>query len=222
MERSFYDVLGVAPDADEETVVRAFRQKAKAHHPDVSDEDNARAIFKRLKTAKEALTDETARARYDRLGHETYVREHVDGNGWGVTQDVGTATSSASTAARQYVEQQATARREPTASASTRSQQTRGGTTAYGTATDYYTPGQRVNPTVTATSNWSLGSMVRDVGPLILGHVLFFVSAIAMAIILTTGGALGQPSSVATIALAGSMILITVFVSVMHMISRLS
>src|SRR6202521_3191493 len=36
-----YDVLGVAPDADEKAIGNAFRAAAKACHPDLNPEDRA-------------------------------------------------------------------------------------------------------------------------------------------------------------------------------------
>jgi molecular chaperone DnaJ len=33
-ERSYYDILGVAKDADEKDLKAAFRKKAMEHHPD--------------------------------------------------------------------------------------------------------------------------------------------------------------------------------------------
>ncbi|RJQ66448.1 MAG: hypothetical protein C4519_25560, partial [Desulfobacteraceae bacterium] len=34
-----YDVLGIAPGADEQTIKRAYRRLAKKHHPDVNPGD---------------------------------------------------------------------------------------------------------------------------------------------------------------------------------------
>lgn len=73
MSEDFYDVLGVDRDASEEEINRAFRKKAAKYHPDVSDEPNAEETFKRIKKAKEVLTDEEQRQLYDQLGHERYL-----------------------------------------------------------------------------------------------------------------------------------------------------
>jgi len=82
MTGPFYGVLGVGPDADEGEIRRAYRQRVKDHHPDVSADPDASERFKRLTTARETLTDRTERARYDRLGHEAYVAAHVDSSVW--------------------------------------------------------------------------------------------------------------------------------------------
>ncbi|MFB6111984.1 MAG: molecular chaperone DnaJ [Halobacteriaceae archaeon] len=72
MAEDFYDVLGVSQDADEEEIKQAYRKKAAKYHPDVSDEPDAEETFKKIKKAKEVLTDEEQRQLYDRLGHERF------------------------------------------------------------------------------------------------------------------------------------------------------
>jgi len=79
---TFYSLLGVAGDADTETIRRAYREVVKECHPDVADDPAAPETFKRLTTARDVLVDEHERARYDRLGHDTYVQRHVDSNVW--------------------------------------------------------------------------------------------------------------------------------------------
>ena len=69
-KRDYYDVLGVARDAGEAEVKKAFRRLARELHPDVSTEPDAEARFKELAEAYEVLSDADKRARYDRFGHE--------------------------------------------------------------------------------------------------------------------------------------------------------
>ncbi len=78
MTETFYDVLGVPETADQEEITAAYREKVKKYHPDVSDREDAAERFKAVTRAEEVLGDETERARYDRLGHDAYVR-HLDG-----------------------------------------------------------------------------------------------------------------------------------------------
>lgn len=85
MDETFYTALGVEVDADEETIKSAYRTHVKNTHPDVSDDPGATEEFKRLTTARDVLLDSTERKRYDRLGHNTYVREHVTDSAWSVT-----------------------------------------------------------------------------------------------------------------------------------------
>ncbi|MFP4591695.1 MAG: molecular chaperone DnaJ [Halobacteriales archaeon] len=79
MSEDFYAVLGVDRDATEEEITRAFRKKAAKYHPDVSDEPDAEETFKRVKKAKEVLTDEEKRQLYDQLGHERYLEYEKTG-----------------------------------------------------------------------------------------------------------------------------------------------
>jgi molecular chaperone DnaJ len=71
MPRDPYDVLGVARDADETTIKKAFRKLARELHPDVNAHDpNAEDKFKEAAEAYEILNDPERRATYDRHGHE--------------------------------------------------------------------------------------------------------------------------------------------------------
>ncbi|MDS0298333.1 DnaJ domain-containing protein [Halogeometricum sp. S1BR25-6] len=76
---NFYDLLGVSEDAAPADVKRAWRGKAREYHPDVNDDARAGVQFKTLRAAYEVLSDETKRAAYDRMGHERYVAERLDG-----------------------------------------------------------------------------------------------------------------------------------------------
>lgn len=73
MSQSYYDLLGVGPEASTETVEAAYRQRAKETHPDRSDAPDATEQFKAICRARDVLTDPQERARYDRLGHDAYV-----------------------------------------------------------------------------------------------------------------------------------------------------
>lgn len=69
--RDYYEVLGVARDADEATVKKAFRRLARELHPDVNSHDpQAEEKFKEAAEAYEVLCDPDRRATYDRYGHE--------------------------------------------------------------------------------------------------------------------------------------------------------
>jgi molecular chaperone DnaJ len=87
MSEDFYDILGVSRDASEEEIQKAYRNKASEYHPDVSDDPDAEEKFKKVKKAKEVLTDEEKRQAYDRMGHERFEqaekRGGFDGNGPG-------------------------------------------------------------------------------------------------------------------------------------------
>src|SRR5262249_28793428 len=67
--RDYYAVLGVARDASDVEIKRAFRELARKHHPDVSPDNNGEA-FREINEAYAVLSDPDARARYDRWGHQ--------------------------------------------------------------------------------------------------------------------------------------------------------
>jgi molecular chaperone DnaJ len=68
-ERDYYEVLGVARDASESEVKRAFRALARELHPDVSVAQDADGRFREVAEAYEVLSDPDRRATYDRFGH---------------------------------------------------------------------------------------------------------------------------------------------------------
>jgi molecular chaperone DnaJ len=72
-KRDYYEVLGVARDATDQEIKRAFRGLAKQFHPDRNPDD--RAAEERFKEANEAyavLSDPDKRAAYDRFGHGAF------------------------------------------------------------------------------------------------------------------------------------------------------
>ncbi|QEC49639.1 J domain-containing protein [Baekduia soli] len=69
--RDPYEVLGVARDADDTTIKKAFRKLARELHPDVNKHDpDAEEKFKEAAEAYEILNDADRRATYDRYGHD--------------------------------------------------------------------------------------------------------------------------------------------------------
>jgi curved DNA-binding protein CbpA len=60
-----YVVLGIAEDADEETIRSAFRALARRYHPDVGA-GSSPDQFQRAREAYETLVDPERRRRYDR------------------------------------------------------------------------------------------------------------------------------------------------------------
>lgn len=69
-KRDFYEILGVAKDADEATLKKAYRKVAMQFHPDRNPGDKeAEEKFKEAAEAYEVLSDADKRARYDRFGH---------------------------------------------------------------------------------------------------------------------------------------------------------
>jgi molecular chaperone DnaJ len=66
--RDYYEVLGVARDADAPTIKAAFRRLARRYHPDRSTEPDAEERFKEVAEAYAVLSDPAKRADYDTRG----------------------------------------------------------------------------------------------------------------------------------------------------------
>jgi curved DNA-binding protein len=66
--RDYYTIMGVARDATQDEIKRAYRKLARKYHPDVSKEKDAESRFKEVGEAYEVLKDAEKRAAYDQLG----------------------------------------------------------------------------------------------------------------------------------------------------------
>jgi curved DNA-binding protein len=68
--KDYYARLGLAKDATQEDIRRAYRKLARRYHPDVSKEVDAEAQFKEVAEAYEVLKDPERRAAYDAVGSQ--------------------------------------------------------------------------------------------------------------------------------------------------------
>ncbi|MEQ8842536.1 MAG: molecular chaperone DnaJ [Acidimicrobiales bacterium] len=65
----YYETLGVASNATEEEIKRAYKKLARTYHPDLNPGDiEAEARFKEVGAAYEVLSDRERRSRFDRFG----------------------------------------------------------------------------------------------------------------------------------------------------------
>ena len=64
----FYALLGVARDASEAEIKKAYRKLAMEYHPDRNTAPEAEEKFKEITEAYEVLRDPQKRAAYDRYG----------------------------------------------------------------------------------------------------------------------------------------------------------
>ncbi len=67
-DQDYYAVLGVARNASDEDIRRAFRRKAMEFHPDRNKNADAEDKFKEINEAYQVLSDSQKRAQYDRFG----------------------------------------------------------------------------------------------------------------------------------------------------------
>jgi len=89
-DKDFYKTLGVAKDADEQTLKKAYRKLARQFHPD-SNPGNAaaEAKFKEISEAYSVLSDSQQRREYDQLrAMGSGARFAAGGSGGGGFEDV--------------------------------------------------------------------------------------------------------------------------------------
>jgi len=83
-KRDYYEVLGVAKNASDEDIKKAYRKLAMKHHPDRNPDDKgAEEKFKVAKQAYEILSDADKRAAYDQFGHAGVDQQAGMGGGYG-------------------------------------------------------------------------------------------------------------------------------------------
>jgi len=79
-KRDYYEVLGVAKNADEKTIKKAYRKLAKKYHPDTNaGNPDAEKKFKEVTEAYSVLSDPEKKKMYDQFTGNLIIRHtHSD------------------------------------------------------------------------------------------------------------------------------------------------
>lgn len=88
MKRDYYEVLGVAKDADASTIKRAYRKLAMEFHPDRNPGPEAEEVFKEASEAYEVLSDTSKRQTYDRGGFDGLRNQGFSGFSGANVEDI--------------------------------------------------------------------------------------------------------------------------------------
>jgi len=81
--KDYYEVLGVAKNASQKEIKKAFRKLAAKYHPDKNPDNAAAELkFKEINEANQVLSDPKKRKKYDKLGAnwEAYEQSSFDPN----------------------------------------------------------------------------------------------------------------------------------------------
>lgn len=88
-KRDYYEVLGVAKDASEADIKKAYRKAAMKYHPDKfsnaseKEKKDAEEKFKEINEAYQVISDKEKRAQYDRFGHAAFEQGGPGAGGFG-------------------------------------------------------------------------------------------------------------------------------------------
>ncbi len=80
-KRDYYEVLGVAKDADDAAIKKAFKHLAIKYHPDRNKDPDAGEKFREINEAYQVLSDPQKRAAYDQFGFEGVSAQGGAGGG---------------------------------------------------------------------------------------------------------------------------------------------
>ena len=96
MARSFYETLGIKPDASPEEVRSAYRKLVLKYHPDRASDPKAAEIFLLITEAYDTLSDHERRAHYDFvMKRDLKLREETKMRGAQAPPDAGKIKSEA-------------------------------------------------------------------------------------------------------------------------------
>src|SRR5882757_10786310 len=84
----YYKTLGIARDASEEDIRKAYRRLARKHHPDLNPGDkSSEDKFKTVQEAYDVLSDDKKRSFYDQ--HGVYSEAQAQAGPQGPNMDFG-------------------------------------------------------------------------------------------------------------------------------------
>ena len=81
--QDYYKILGVAKNADDAEIKKAYRKLARKYHPDVNKDAGAEDKFKEVNEAYDVLRDKEKRKAYDQFGSNWKHGHEFNAGGWG-------------------------------------------------------------------------------------------------------------------------------------------
>jgi len=88
MSKDYYQILGVAKNATQEEIKKAYRKLAVTYHPDKNQGDkDAEKKFQEISGAYEVLSDEKKRETYDRFGADAVNGQSGFGGQYGSSME---------------------------------------------------------------------------------------------------------------------------------------
>jgi curved DNA-binding protein len=84
--KDYYEILGIARDATQDEIKKAYRKLAHQYHPDVSKDPAGEEKFKEIGEAYTTLKEAEKRAAYDALGRHPAGEEFRPPPNWGAQQ----------------------------------------------------------------------------------------------------------------------------------------
>jgi DnaJ-class molecular chaperone len=91
MKKDYYETLGVSKTSSPEEIKKAYRIKARKHHPDVDKTAGADKTFKEINEAYQVLSDAQKKQAYDQFGHSAF-EQGAGGFGGGAGRQGGQQT----------------------------------------------------------------------------------------------------------------------------------
>ncbi len=158
--KDYYEVLGVARDASDADIKKAFRKLAAKYHPDVAkDKVAAEAKFKEINEANEVLSDPEKRRKYDELGANWnrpgwQAAHEQQSRGFGGRPDEGTEFHFEGTGFSDFFEQFFGSRGRSAGGF---------GSWGGGSRVDFAQPGQDIEGDILVTLNEALSGSTRDI-----------------------------------------------------------